>query len=110
MLEEFKAEAFVQMRPLDDPWKVREKELCIIDKLRISDVRPQSREGVWGDLGKGPCYLNKSYDRGFFTAAKRVDLPAFGKPMKPMSAINLSFNSSSFFSPSWPNLCSRSFL
>jgi hypothetical protein len=37
------------------------------------------------------------------TDASNVDLPAFGKPMNPMSAMSFSLNSYSFFSPSSPN-------
>ncbi len=90
--QELVAESAPLAGPLDESGNVgdRERDVAGPDHAEVGD---QGRERVVGDLRPGPEI-----------AAIRLDLPALGKPTRPMSATTLS---SSWISSSSPGSPSR---
>ena len=95
MAKEFVAQSDALMRAFDQARKVGQHEIGRVH-AHHTQLRHQRGEGIIGDLGPRRD-----------TRERNVDLPALGKPISPVSAINFSCRTMIFSSPAWPGLAWR---
>ena len=90
MAEEARAEPGALVRAFDQAGNVGHHELAVAD-LHHAQPGMQRGEGIVGDLGPR-----------VEVAARNVDLPALGRPTRPMSAISFSRSQTQRSSPGQP--------